>query len=263
MLCTDSSSLLSPAAAALLGVEIVPVHVALDGRRFDDSVESTDDFYRRLRGGAVATTSQPSPGDFATAYGRTVDRGAESVVSIHLDRRTSGTIASAEIAAGEAPLPVTVVDTRTVSFGVAVCVRAAAAMVAVGASAHEAADEAYRLGTLIENVFVARAGPGGRVRVATGWTVLRFADGAASVVTPCKSLAEAVRQMAAHAAGTGERISAAVGHAGPEMEGPADRLAHDLLRAENVVAVERYRVGASVGAHTGADSLGVFSWPNP
>jgi DegV family protein with EDD domain len=262
-LCTDSSSLLSPAAAALLGVEIVPVHVAIDGCRFDDSIEATDDFYRRLRGGAAATTSQPSPADFAEAYGRAAGREADSVVSIHLDRRTSGTIASAEIAAGEAAVPVTVVDTGTVSFGVAICVRAAAAMVADGASAQEAADGAYRLGTLIENVFVARAAPGGRVRLSTGWTVLRFADGAASVVTPCESLADAIGQMATRTVGTGKRISAAVGHAGPEMEAPADQLAHDLLHAENVLAVERYRVGASVGAHTGADSLGVFWWSDP
>ncbi|HEU0248979.1 MAG TPA: DegV family protein [Gaiellaceae bacterium] len=261
-MCTDSSSLLPP-AAALLGVEIVPVHVALDGRRFDDSVESTDDFYRRLRGGAVATTSQPTPSDFADAYGRAADRGAESVVSIHLDRRTSGTIASAEIAASAAPLPVTVVDTGTVSFGVAVCVRAAAAVTAVGGTARDAAEEASRLGRLIENVFVARAGPGGRIPTATDWTVLRFADGAASVVSTCASLADAVGRMATHTVGTGERISAAVGYAGPEMEGPADQLAHDLLHAENVVAVERYRVDASVGAHTGADSLGVFWWPDP
>lgn len=262
-MCTDSSSLLSRAAAATLGVEIVPVRVALDGRHFDDTVESADEFYSRLRGGAVATTSQPSPADFAAAYDRAAGREAESVVSIHLDRRTSGTIASAEVAAGEAPLPVTVVDTGTVSFGVAVCVRAAAAMVAGGASAQEAAEEANRLGTLIENVFVARAGPGGRVPRAAGWAILRFADGASSLVNACASLAGAVGQMATHAAGTGERISAAVGYAGPEMEAPADQLAHDLLRAENVVSVERYRVGASVGAHTGADSLGVFWWPNP
>jgi hypothetical protein len=52
-----------------------------------------------------------------------------------------------------------------------------------------------------------------------------------------------------------------VGHAGPELEVAADRLAHDLVR-EQVAAVERYRVGPSVGAHTGPDCFGAFWWPS-
>ena len=95
--------------------------MALDGEPFDERADAIEDFYARLRAGAVATTSQPSPADFARAYARAATEGAESILSIHLDARTSGTIASAESAARDAPIPVIVVDTRTVSFGVAVC----------------------------------------------------------------------------------------------------------------------------------------------
>jgi hypothetical protein len=44
------------------------------------------------------------------------------------------------------------------------------------------------------------------------------------------------------------------------MEAAGDVLER-LLRAGGAAEVERYRVGASVGAHTGADSFGLFWWP--
>jgi fatty acid-binding protein DegV len=259
--CTDSSSLLSAATAVRLGVEVVPVPVTLDGEPFDEGMSSLDWFYERLRAGAVATTSQPSPGDLEAAYERAASRGAQSLVSIHLDSRLSGTVASAEIAARGAPLPVTVVDTRTVSFGVALCVRAAASAAAKHGSAGDAALAASRLGARMHNAFVALGGPGGRIPVVGGWTLFRFADGAASPIWDCASEDEAVERMASLALRDGQPVSAAVGHAGRALESAADQLAHRLEETEPVVSVERYRVGASVGAHTGADSFGVFWWP--
>jgi fatty acid-binding protein DegV len=262
-LCTDSSSLLSEAAAAGLGVEVVPVPVTLDGAPFDDSLSSLDWFYERLRAGAVATTSQPSPGDLAAAYERAARRGARTVVSIHLDARVSGTVASAELAAREAPLPVRVIDTRTVSYGVALCVRTAVGVVASGGSAGDAALAAERLGGSLQNAFVAPGHPAGRIPVRTGWTLFRFAGGAATPISECASESEAVELMSRLAVEGDGPISAAVGYAGRTLEPAADRLAHRLAAAEGVRTVERYRVGASVGAHTGPDSFGLFWWPAP
>jgi len=240
---------------------VVPIAVALDGEHFDERAGAVEDFYARLRAGAVATTSQPSPADFTRAYTRAATEGAESILSIHLDARTSGTIASAENAARDAPIPVIVVDTRTVSFGVAVCVCAAREIAAAGGSPEESADAALELGSRIENVFVARAGPGGRVPAEAGWALLRFADGAASVIAACETIDEAVDAMTRCVLASGPQVPAAVGYAGREMEPAADALAHRILSTEGALAVERYRVGASVGAHTGAESLGVFWWP--
>ncbi len=237
--------------------------MTLDDEPFDERSGAIDDFYARLRTGVVAATSQPSPANFAKAYQRAASQGAESIISIHLDSRTSGTIASAASAARDAQLPVIVVDTHTASFGVAVCVRAAAEITARNGSAEDAAQAASRLGPKVENIFVARAGPGGRVPKGTGWALLRFADGATSTIATCGSVSAAVEEMARHVLRRGTRISAAVGHAGREMESAADALAHRILGRKGVSAVERYRVGASVGAHTGSESLGVFWWPTP
>ena len=120
-ICTDASALVPPDVAAE-AVTVVPIPILLDGRPFDEGL-GVDAFYAALESGAHAATSQPSPGDLLAAYVAAADRSARHVVSIHLDARTSGTVAAAELAAREAPVRVTVVDAGTASFGVGVCVR--------------------------------------------------------------------------------------------------------------------------------------------
>ncbi len=257
-ICTDSSSLLSAEAVERLGVEVVPIAVSLNGDPFDEREDSLDDFYDGLRAGAAATTSLPSPADFTAAYERAAARGADAVVSIHLDGRTSGTVGAAELGARSAPIPVTIVDTRTASFGVGACVRAAVEVTRAGGSADDAAGAARSFGAALENVFVARLAPAGRVPLTETWTLLSFRDGASVPVAESASVAEAVEAMAAYPTDGG---SAAVGHAARELKSSADELARAV--EERGRTVERYRVGAAVGAHTGPDSFGLLWWPAP
>ena len=232
------------------------IPVVLDGEPFDGT---TDAFYARMRQGAVAGTSQPSPGAFAEAYERSESQGAASVLSIHLDRRISGVSESAALAARETTISVRVVSLPTVSYGVGLCVRAASAALRGGASVNEAAAEAEKVAVALDNVFLARSAPGGRISASDEWTILRFASGEAQALSTHSSFEDAATVM-------GRRILrgrpglVAVGHAGAEIEAAADRLAHELVDA-SVAAVERYRVTPSVGAHTGPDSFGAFWWP--
>lgn len=258
--CTDSSSLLPAAAAATLGVDVVQIGVAIDGERLDEAALSLDEFYNLLEGGARATTSQPSPAAFAGVYEQAVARGAEDVLSIHLDARASGTASVAALAAAGSSARVRVVDSGTVSYGVAVCVRSAADALEAGASVDEAVDAAVRTGAEMRNAFVARSGRG-RLPKAEGWPVLGFGAGSARAVSRCDSVSEAIAGMAQLALTEGRRVSVAVGHAARSMESAADDLAHRLVGQDDVEAVERYRVGAAIGAHTGPASFGLFWWP--
>lgn len=256
-LSTDSSSLLTPAAAAELAVHVVDVPVTLGGRPFEGSL---DLFYERVRTGVVATASQPSPGAFLDTFERAVRDGATSVLSLHVDQRVSGVALPAEIAARDASLPVLVVSLPTVSYGVAMCVRAARAALAGGASVSEAAREATRVAEALDNVFATRSTPGGRVvSAAPEWAVLRFGSAGAQAVSAHDTAEEATEAMARIVRFHAPAL-AAVGHAARDVESEADRLAHDLL-GRSVGQVERYRVGTSVGADTGPDAFGAFWWP--
>ena len=254
---TDTSALFS-AGTDLTRIIRVPIAVALDGEAYTS--EDPDDFYERLENGARATTSQPSPGDFLAAYESARASGAEDVLSIHLDVRVSGTVASAELAAREASIPVTVVDTRTVSFGVGKCVEGAAKALEAGASVFEAGTLARRLGSTLRNVFVAAGAPGGRIAEVEGWAVLEFVDGVSSPIATCGTPERATEKMCESLYGV-EPIRAGVGHAAAAVEPAADAFASKLSASERVIEVERYRVGPAVGAHTGPFSFGAFWWP--
>jgi fatty acid-binding protein DegV len=261
-ICTDSSALFPSGLAKELGVIVVPIAISLDGSAIDVPEDEVDDFYARLSEGARVTTSQPSPGELLEAYTRAAADGAEQLLSIHLDGRASGTVRSAELAARDAPIPVTVVDTRTVSFGVGVCVRAAAEATAAGASAADAAGVAGKVGPTLRNVFVVHAGPAGRLPEAPGWAVLAFEDGEAKSLGAPANIGEAITAMAARLYEEDRDVHVAVGHAGASTEPAADALALSLAGLSCVVDVERYRVGPAVGAHTGAASFGTFWWPS-
>jgi len=156
---------------------------------------------------------------------------------------------------------VCVVDTKTVSFGVGACVREAAAAIEAGASTDAGAAAATRLGAAMRNMFVARSAPGGRVPGPPGWAVLTFVDGATQPIAACRSAEEASEVMAERVRASEEPFRAAVGHAGTLVKREADVLADALAGSAQAVEIERYRVGAPVGAHTGGSSFGVFWWP--
>jgi DegV family protein with EDD domain len=260
-LCTDSSALPPDGVAERLGVTVIPIAITLDDELFEEQEARVDDFYACVSEGAQVTTSQPSPGTFLEAYTGAAAHGASEVLSIHLDARVSGTTGSAVVAAREAPISVTVVDTQTVSFGVGLCVQAAAAAIAAGASAGEAAAAAGGVAATLRNVFVAHRGPPGRLPDAAGWAVLEFTDGKAEPVGARDTIGEAIDAMVARIFDQDRPIRAAVGHAGSSTEAAADALALSLATLAQVVEVERYRVRPAVGAHTGALSFGAFWWP--
>ncbi len=257
VIVTDTSALFS-SGTDLTRVIRVPIAVALDGEAYTS--EDPDDFYEQMENGARATTSQPSPGDFLAAYELARVSGAEDVLSIHLDARISGTVASAELAAREASIPVTVVDTRTVSFGVGKCVEGAAKALEAGASVFEAGTLARRLGSTLRNVFVAPGAPAGRIAEVEGWAVLEFVDGVSNPIASRSTPEQAIDVMCESIGGV-EPIRAGVGHAAVAVESAADALASRLAASEKVIEVERYRVGQAVGAHTGPLSFGAFWWP--
>jgi fatty acid kinase fatty acid binding subunit len=261
-ICTDSSALFPAGVVERLGVTVVPIAIRLDDAPFEDQGSRVEYFYARLSDGALVTTSQPSPGAFLETYARAAANGAGQVLSIHLDARVSGTAGSAAFAAREAPIPVTVVDTQTVSFGVGLCVRAAAEAIADGASTGEAAAAATRVGATLRNVFAADRGPRGRPPEAAGWAILEFTDGKAEPVGARDTIGESIDAMVARVVAEDRPIVAAVGHAGASVKAAADTLALTLAALSQTVDVERYRVGPAVGAHTGPLCFGAFWWPS-
>lgn len=271
-LCGDSNAQLPAELIERYRVEVVPLSVTVDGEEFLEGVDlDADSFYARFAAGAVprVTTAAPSPGRFAAAYRALAAQGATEILSVHLGSAISATLNAARIGAQESPVPVRLVDTGTASFAVACCLWEAAEAVAAGAGLEDAASVAEAVAGRTDNVFVVSAldlaRRGGRLSAAADQDlaagaipVLRLVGGSYEPVAQVSTVEDAADAMAAAvlAGGTRMRVGISVADAGalPLREALEQR----LVGAPEVADLVRYRVGPSVGVHTGPGTAGAM-----
>jgi DegV family protein with EDD domain len=138
-----------------LKVNVVPLNITLDGKTYRDGVDITpEEFYPLLvssRG--LPKTSQPSPGDFVKLY-RDLAKEDPDILSIHMSSGLSGTLNSAQLAAGMVPeANITHVDTKTLSVASGWQVEAAARAVKKGLPLDKILDLLKRIGDSTEIVY--------------------------------------------------------------------------------------------------------------
>jgi DegV family protein with EDD domain len=269
-LVTDSNAQLPSDLRERYQVGVVPLTVVVDDHPYQEGVDiTTAEFYDRLAAGASVSTAAPSPGSALAAYERSAAAGATEILSIHIGSNTSATVNAVRVAAASSPVPVEIVDTGTASFAVACCLWAAGEVLAAGGDLTSAADAARRVAGEVGNVFIVGAldlaRRGGRLAAdaadGDGLPVLALANGQMQSVGQVYDVEAAVDAMTDYlveaAAGAPQRVG--VGDAlTPELaEAYADRLADRPEVAELV----RYEIGPSVGAHTGAGTVGACFFP--
>ena len=274
-IATDSNSQITADLVERFDVEVVPLTITIDG---DDHLEGVDldadGFYARFDDGhhPEVATSQPSPGVIAQAYDRLLARGYDDIVSVHLSSEMSGTAESAELAARSFAVPIDVVATTTASFGVAACVWALGVAREQGASAGEAvarlADLEARTGTAFMIGVPMLTEHGGRaddvdLDDADGIPIVALSAGQVDVIDRVVTIDEAIAAMASYAASFAEReqVTVAIGTADEPSRPLTDRLERVLTDVSGIDRVVHYRIGPSVGAHTGPGTFGLFVFP--
>jgi len=257
---TDSNAQLPEELARRYAVEIVPLTVTLDGREYLEGVDlDADQFYARFRSGKpVVSTAQPSPGRFVAAYDAVAARGAREILSVHIGSSVSGTVNSALLASRVAPVPVRIVDTGTASFAVSLCLWEAAA---------------ERVSATVGNVFVvggldvARAG--GRLAgdvaapEVASIPVLSLSGGVMHQLDRVNGVEAAAGAMATSVLAAGPSLRVGVGLSDPATLPLVTALEKRLRAAPQVRELVRYRIGPSVGAHTGPGTVGAMFAPAP
>ncbi|MCR4425561.1 MAG: DegV family protein [Firmicutes bacterium] len=124
---TDSSNGLPPEIVSKYDITVVPIQIQFGAESYKEGWDITrEEFYRKLDEPVMPTTSQPSPGDFVNAYKSLVGT-CDSIISIHLTSKGSGTCQAAKLAAEMIEgADITVVDTKTAGMGTGLIVIAAA-----------------------------------------------------------------------------------------------------------------------------------------
>ena len=275
-LVVDSNSQLPPELVERYGIHVVPLTVTVDGVEHREGVDlDADGFYRAWTPGHVpeVSTSQPSPGAFAEVYDRVVEAGATEILSVHIAESMSGTLNSARLAAETVDVPVRLIDTGTASFGIACCAWAAAEAIQDGADIDNAAAIAAQCGSTLHSSFVVgvprlidRSGRAGSLGVegaaADGIPVLAMTASEFSVLATVSDLDAAVQAMVDDAVAWpafGDRgLKIAIGTSDATSRPMATALTAALTGHDAVAEVVQYRIGPSVGAHTGPGTAGLF-----
>ncbi|WP_245764736.1 DegV family protein [Nonomuraea jiangxiensis] len=239
------------------------------GRSGSGAASSSDEdrFTGELAG---ATTSRPSPARFAACYASLAAAGATGIVSIHLSREMSGTVESARAAAREAPVPVEVIDSRSIAMGLGYPVLAAARAAAEGASLQAVASAARRRAGTTRTFFyvdtlefLRRSGRIGTAASLVGSALmikplLHIVDGRILLLEKVRTASRAIARLedlAVEAAGE-RSVAVAVQHLGARER--AEALAERLpKRIPGLAEVQVVEVGAVIGIHVGPGMLGL------
>jgi DegV family protein with EDD domain len=137
---TDSTCDIPSKLERELNIVNIPVYLIFGKTSLRDGIDiTTDQFYQRLLHEPVyPSTSQPTPKDFVDAYNK-LSEESDGILSIHISKKLSGTINSAEQAIKMVPTKGTIeiVDSKSVSMGLGIIVIAAARMAKQGKSIDE------------------------------------------------------------------------------------------------------------------------------
>jgi DegV family protein with EDD domain len=277
-LVTDSTADIPLEIRERLGISMVPLKVVFGSESYLDNIElQPHEFYQKLTSSqALPTTSQPSPADFFDVFKKLVDEG-RPVVSIHLSSALSGTYQSAMIAKSmlDGEGDITVIDSKSASYGYGLIVVAAAEMAAQGASPEEIAAEASRLRRELRLYFVVDTleflQKGGRIGKAAAVVgsllnikpILTIDDeGGISPVDKVRGQKRAMaRIVELLEADLGRRpVDLRIAHT-PGHDANAKEMSALLRERFNIKTYTETAIGPVVGTHAGPGTVGVFVTP--
>lgn len=130
---TDSTANITQKLIEQFHIHVVPLTIQIDGESYIDGVNmQPEEFLEKMAvSKELPKSSQPAVGVFKELYDKLGENG-DQVISIHMTGGMSGTVKSAQTAAGLTDSDVTVFDSRFISFALSFQVEEAAKMAAKG-----------------------------------------------------------------------------------------------------------------------------------
>ncbi|NLL47474.1 MAG: DegV family protein [Firmicutes bacterium] len=274
---TDSGSDLSLQVREELGIHVVPLTVQFGSEIFKDGEEiSTAEFFSRLRTEAdMPSTCQPSPADFVAMYEKITEPG-DTIISVHLSSKMSGTYQSAVLASTmlDSDIQVKVVDSKSASMGLGLVAVAAAEGVRAGKDLDTILSELQQTIDDLQVYFVVDTleylKKNGRIGMASALVgtmlnikpILTLVDGEVAPFEKIRGKAKALRRVRElilefQAKFPEKKIRAAMSHATTQEE--ADQIVKALSETLPVEGdVIMGEIGPTIGVHTGPGIVALF-----
>ena len=270
---TDADASLPEAEMDRYDITTIPLWVHFGEETYREGIDLTaDEFYARLTASkALPTTSQPSAGQFVEIYRPLLEAGHE-IVSIHLSGDLSGTCLSAhqaiEMLGGD--LPISVVDSRTVSVAEALLVRQAALWAEAGRDRETIAADLERVTDRVTVFFTVETleylAKGGRIGKAAALmgTVLRvqpILSIQGGIIVPVerprtrRRAVARLRELVLERTGGNQEVWMGIAHARCLDE--AEALAQFFRETLSPAFLFIHELGPGIGTHGGPGTLGV------
>lgn len=268
---TDSSAYIPKSALADLNVPVIPLWLLWGKESFRDGVDiRPSTFYPRLREAKMLpTSSQPTVSEFVDFY-QDVARSADTIVSVLVSTKISGTITNAQTAVEKLTnLDIRIVDSYNSSMGLGHVVLAAARAAAEGKSADEIVSAAKEMRDKINFIFVVDTleylHKGGRIGGAkrlmgTALRVkpmLEFREGQIEPLEQVRTKKKAyarLLEIAAERIGGKPMAEATIADINNPEDG--DAVAQMVIERFNPKIIHRSEVSPVVGTHTGPGTIG-------
>ncbi len=265
----DSSASLPAYVAAQYGINVIPITIQRGNETYRDGIDlGYEQFYEMLEQQAPLKTSQPSPGEFIQMY-RSLAKECESIISIHVTSKASGTVQAANLARAACDdLDIEVVDSETTSMSLGFLAIVAATAARLGKHKREILQAVEEAKKRID-VFVAlpglsqlrRSGKIGLGQSLIGSLlsvkpILTMRDGMLTVCERVRTYPKArerVADLICEAAGRGS-VRLAVVYSKTLDE--AQRLAEMLQLRLKVSEVIMAEIGAALAVHGGPGMIG-------
>lgn len=277
---TDSTADIPPATRESLGIQMVPLKIHFGEETYLDSVTlQSEQFYEKLTSSPVLpTTSQPSPVEFLDMYKRLAEEEGPDVkiISIHLSSALSGTYQSAVLAKSmlENEIDITIIDSKSASYGIGALVVAAAEAAKEGRSIDEIVvlieklRKQFYIYFLVDTLeFLRKGGRIGKASAVLG-SLLNIKpilaidpDGEVAAVDRIRGHKKAMsRIVELLQANLGDKpIRLHIAHAN-HQEG-AEELRAQIEEKFTVVSVGYVTLGPVIGAHAGPGVVAAFASP--
>ena len=274
---TDSGSDLSLEVKERLGIHVVPLTVQFGSEIFKDGEEmSTSEFYTRLKNEIeMPSTCQPSSADFVAMYEKIAQPG-DTIISVHMSSKMSGTYQSAVLASTmlDSSVTVKVVDSKAASMGLGLVAVTAAQGVQAGKELDEILSDVQLTIDHLQVYFVVDTleflKKNGRIGMASALVgtmlsikpILTLVDGEVAPFEKIRGKAKALKRVRELVVEFQEKfpekkIRAAMSHATTSEK--ATQIAEALSRIlplEGEVLIGE--IGPTIGVHTGPGVIALF-----
>ncbi|GBF71931.1 hypothetical protein PA598K_00157 [Paenibacillus sp. 598K] len=259
-----------------LGIVMVPLKVHFGQDVYLDAVTiTTDEFYAKLEASSqLPTTSQPSPNDFIEVYNGILEETPDAqILSFHLSSEMSGTYQSAVLAESliEREADITVIDSKSASFGFGIRVVEAARMARAGKSKEEILERVawlrdnMRLYFLVDTLeYLQKGGRIGKASALIG-SILNIKpiltvdkEGFVASVDKVRGQRKAMQRIVDLLREDFKDEPVGVMMAYSKHQGAATEL-YELARSHfNVQQVDYTTIGSVIGTHVGPGTAAIF-----